>query len=768
MGNTVFKVSKALKVRNCFMLFRLFTLGTLYFIHFPLCSAQQGKVDSLCAVLKTEKDDTNKVNTLNLLSLTFDKRENYDTSLIYATHALALAQKLGFKKGMGTAFRNIGVGYMDKGMYTQAMDYALKAITLEKEIGDKKGLSASLNSAGTICEYMSNYPKALEYYSQALAISREIKDKNGEGINLGNMGNIYHDEGNYPKSLEYDLQSLTIAKEMGNKERIAANLGNIGLTYYNQGEFSKALKFDIDAYSMDSLLEDKDGMAINMGNIGNVYYNKNNFSKALEYDLKALAIYEAIGEKDGIALNLGNIGSIYNSWGILASQRNNSVSADSLWKKALEYDYKALNLEKTIEDIRLISYCYSDIGSIYCREKKMPLAKAYIDSSINLAKSIGEKDAILSTTEVLYFYDSAAGNYKMALEDYKKYIACRDSLVNEANTKKTVQEEMNYEFDQKQAAEKAEQDKKDAVTEADKRKQNIVIAFVSLGLILVIVFAFILFNRFRITQRQKKIIEEQKALVDEKNKDITDSIHYASRIQRALLTTDGYISKRVPEHFILFKPRDIVSGDFYWANEIGNRFLICAGDCTGHGVPGAFMSLLNISMLNETTIEKKIHSPAHILDDVREHIIKALNPEGTDGGSKDGMDCVLCSFDFANHTLEFACANNPLWIVRNNECIEFKADKMPVGVQSETHIPFTLQTTPLQKGDMVYMFTDGYADQFGGPKGKKFKYKQLQEKLLAISHRPLAEQRNALEQKLEEWKGDLAQIDDVLIIGIRV
>ena len=173
-------------------------------------------------------------------------------------------------------------------------------------------------------------------------------------------------------------------------------------------------------------------------------------------------------------------------------------------------------------------------------------------------------------------------------------------------------------------------------------------------------------------------------------------------------------------------------------------------------------------MLNETTIEKGMHQPAAILDDVREHIIRALNSEGTNTGSKDGMDCVLCSFDFENKKLDFACANNPLVIIRDKQYIEFKADKMPVGEQSESHIPFTLQSAPIQKGDMVFLFTDGYADQFGGPKGKKFKYKQLQQLIIDNSQLTMQEQKWQLEKTFEDWKGGLEQVDDVLIIGIRV
>jgi len=284
-------------------------------------------------------------------------------------------------------------------------------------------------------------------------------------------------------------------------------------------------------------------------------------------------------------------------------------------------------------------------------------------------------------------------------------------------------------------------------------------------------------------QMNEKLIMEQNMVLEQKvkerttelaqrNKDIMDSIHYASRIQRALLTADSYIANQLPEYFILFKPRDIVSGDFYWANEMQvydtPRFLMCAGDCTGHGVPGAFMSLLNISTLNEATNVKGIHSPAAILDEIREHTIKALHQEGTGSSTKDGMDCALCSFDFVNMKMEFACANNPLWMIRNNQLIEYKPDKMPVGKQNETNIPFTLQSVNLQKGDMIYMFSDGYADQFGGPRGKKFMYKQFQEVLLANVDKHANEQKDILEKTVKGWQGKLEQVDDILVVGIRV
>jgi serine phosphatase RsbU (regulator of sigma subunit) len=225
--------------------------------------------------------------------------------------------------------------------------------------------------------------------------------------------------------------------------------------------------------------------------------------------------------------------------------------------------------------------------------------------------------------------------------------------------------------------------------------------------------------------------------------------------------------------FILYKPKDIVSGDFYFAithkqgENDSERFYMCTADCTGHGVPGAFMSMLNISYLNESIIEKNITKPNLILDHIRHSIITSLNPEGSTEEAKDGMDCVLCSFDFKTKQLEYAAANNSFYIVRKGAIIDCPADKMPVGMHSDM-TPFTLRTVALEKNDVVYTFTDGLADQFGGPKGKKFKYKQLEDILLQICNLPMDEQKQRLDESFENWKGQLEQIDDVLVIGVRI
>jgi len=226
--------------------------------------------------------------------------------------------------------------------------------------------------------------------------------------------------------------------------------------------------------------------------------------------------------------------------------------------------------------------------------------------------------------------------------------------------------------------------------------------------------------------------------------------------------------------FIVYKPKDIVSGDFYYAlshKHLGSKkeiFYMSAADCTGHGVPGALMSMMAVSKLNESIIEKNLIAPNDILDNVRKGIIASLNPEGSEEESKDGMDCVLCAFDFEEMKLDFAAANNPLWLIRDGAVMEFKPDKMPVGKSPKESEPYTLQSIQLQKGDTIYIFTDGYADQFGGEKGKKFKYKQLQDLLLKNCSKSMEEQKQLLSTTIEKWMGNLEQVDDILVIGIRI
>ena len=266
-------------------------------------------------------------------------------------------------------------------------------------------------------------------------------------------------------------------------------------------------------------------------------------------------------------------------------------------------------------------------------------------------------------------------------------------------------------------------------------------------------------------QEQKEIAENQRDQITYQKKHITDSIHYALRIQRALLPSLELFTDEI-EHFVLYKPRDIVSGDFYWVNKKDNLWIIITADCTGHGVPGAFMSMLGVSFLNEIVNNKHIHKPDQILNELRAYIIKALKQSESENGVKDGMDITVSAFDVITGVLEWAGADNPLFIVQNGELIQVKGDKMPVAIHDIME-PFTLHTFKLNKGDTFYTFSDGYVDQFGGSNQKKFLSKNFKDVIMNIQDKSMYEQGRKLDEVFEEWKKNVEQVDDVTVIGLR-
>ncbi|MDO8998126.1 MAG: two-component regulator propeller domain-containing protein [Bacteroidota bacterium] len=306
--------------------------------------------------------------------------------------------------------------------------------------------------------------------------------------------------------------------------------------------------------------------------------------------------------------------------------------------------------------------------------------------------------------------------------------------------------------------------------------------FLYMIMVSTLIYCFINIRTAQLRVNQKKLevivaertaeVVEQKELIEEKQKEIVDSINYAQRIQRALLASDELLNTNLKNYFLFFKPKDIVSGDFYWASHLVNGdFALVTADSTGHGVPGAMMSMLNISCLNEAINERKLKSPAEILNHARKRIIESLAQDGSVEGGKDGMDCSVIAFDFKNNKITYSSANNPIWILRQTEksveLIDLKGDRMPVGKHHKDATPFNNHTVNLIKGDVIYTLTDGFADQFGGSKGKKFKHKQLQDILISSYGDSMEGQKQKIEDAFNNWKGNLEQIDDVCIIGVR-
>jgi len=680
-----------------------------------------------------------------------------DSAFYFAQLQYDFAHKKGKKKDMANALHTQGASFYLQGDYANAIAYYTQSLKIRKEIEDKQGIASSLNNIAMIYQKQGDHANAIAYYMQCLKIDEESGDKQSIATSLNNIGVIYRKQGDYTEAIEYYTQSLKIKEELGDEAGIASSLNNIGVVYYNQGDYAKAIEYYTQSLKIKEKLGDEAGISGSLNNIGVVYDDQGDRAKAIEYHTQSLKIKEKLGDKVGIAASLNNIGSMYNDQGDYA--------------KAIEYSTRALSI----------------------------------------AQEIGIVTETKDASQVLWRAYRATGRYKEALRMHELFIESRDSINSEENQKEIVHQEYKYAYEKqvakdsvvnaeakkvKEAQLTAEQaQNKQYQLEAKQQRQQSYILYG--GLALALLSGGFIFNRLKVTRKQKTVIESAHEELEEKNTEILDSINYAKRIQSAILPPTKEVKKYLQESFILYKPKDIVAGDFYWLEHQDGKVLFAAADCTGHGVPGAMVSVVCNNGLNRSVREYGLTDPGQILDKTREIVIQEF--EKSEEEVKDGMDIALCSLSFSVPSsslnkneateekqgtenqeqrtaavLQYAGAHNPLWIIRTSpngrqdgEVLETKADKQPIG-KFDKQLPYTTHSFDLQEGDTIYIFSDGYVDQFGGDKGKKFKSKAFRELLLSIQDKPMEEQRGLIDKAFEAWRGDLEQIDDVCVIGVRV
>jgi serine phosphatase RsbU (regulator of sigma subunit) len=417
------------------------------------------------------------------------------------------------------------------------------------------------------------------------------------------------------------------------------------------------------------------------------------------------------------------------------------------------------------------------LASTYFKIKNYKPAEDFANISYTLSNELGFPENIKSATKLLSQVYKEQGKYKEAYVMMVVFKQMSDSVNNVNVRNSVVKKQMQYEFDKKEEIAQKDQEKKDELVKEEKRIQRIIIYSVSIVLCLLLVLCIFIYKGYKQKQKaneiitlqkeevekQKEVVEHKNEIIEEKQKEILDSINYAKRIQYSLLAHADFLKANIPNHFVYFNPKDIVSGDFYWAAKKYNKFYLAVCDSTGHGVPGAFMSLLNIGFLSEAINEKGIEKPNEVFNYVRNRLIDTISKEG----QKDGFDGILICIDLQTKEVTYSAANNKPLLISNNTITELVADRMPVG-KGERKEDFKLYTTDIKEGDVLYLYTDGYADQFGGAKGKKFKYKPLNELLLESHNKPLEKQHELLKTAFENWRDDLEQVDDVLVIGIKI
>lgn len=575
------------------------------------------------------------------------------------------------------------------------------------------------------------------------------------------MGTIYKMQGNYPEALKNYYAALKIFKSLKNKSKISGSYNNIGLIYYNQTNYSEALKNHFAALKIRKELRDYKAIAASYNNIGIIYENKKDYPNSIKFHQYALKICNELDDEIGKGNSYANLGIVYNDLGN--------------YFEALNNHFAELKIAGQIGDKAAMARAYNHIGSVFAKQKKIKEAELYLTKGLITSKEIGYLKCLAFSYKTLAELDSVKGDFKSSLKNYQSFILYRDSLSNEQSQNKLIQSKMNFEFSQKEELTKAIQNKKDVIARQTIQQKEHQLNYIIIALTVVGLITLFILRGLRQKQKanviitlQKNEVEKSKSIIEEKNIAITDSINYAKRIQNAMLPTTQDIELAFPNSFIFFKPKDIVSGDFFFFNQNDSTNIIAAADCTGHGIPGAFMSTIGTIKLTEAVTES--NDTSRILAILNKGIKTVLKQTDEENSTRDGMDIALCSVNTSNRILQFSGANRPLWIIRygQREVEEIKGTKMAIGGLTEDNYHFESIEIQLYEGDTFYICTDGFADLFSGQEGKKLKTKKLKEILVGIQYLSMKEQEKYLENFMKEWIEGTEQIDDVLIIGIRL
>jgi serine phosphatase RsbU (regulator of sigma subunit) len=675
---------------------------------FPSLQGQKGDrvMDSLSRVATDLSNPGEAITARAQMATRLYNQGNLKRAEALLEEAFQLSRTHNSEKGLGSAYNTQGSFFFYKGLYDSALHAFNRSLYLRKKIADKHGELKTLGNIGAIHFMKSDPKRALNYYEEALRLESELKYPEGTQVSLNNIANIYFRLRMLPQTLSYYRKAEKVYA--GNR-----NTSQLSVTY--------------------------DGLS-------SLYQDLDKLDSARYFINRSRELAEQENDLSGLAYAYTNLALIYKK------QKQNNLAIGAFGD--------ALRRATILKDKRLQIGIYGNLAALYIEHNDLDAGMVYLEKLIPLQKELNYAPYENELAEIFAEYYFRKKDYQNAYKYLKRFISARDSMYNLETTKQLTEMQEKYQTEKKEKENQLLQ--VENRTHKSVRNYLLMILGIALAAIIGSVFAY------RKIKHSKSVISQQKELVDEKQKEILDSIRYAKRIQFALLASDKLLKAHLPDHFVFFRPKDVVSGDFYWGIPSPDGFIYVTGDCTGHGVPGAFMSLLNISKLSEVIVEQQVVRPDLILNRVRNEIIRALNPEGSTEESRDGMDAVVCKLDTRNMKLEFAAANNSFYIIRKGSILTCKADKMPVGKSHDEETPFTFNEVALEKGDTIYTFTDGFADQFGGSLGKKFKYKQLEELLLSINHYDLQTQRQKLSETFDRWKGGLEQVDDVCLIGVRV
>jgi serine phosphatase RsbU (regulator of sigma subunit) len=554
--------------------------------------------------------------------------------------------------------------------------------------------------------------KALDFALKARELSANIDYKSGVAYSFRCSGAAYSLVSQFQIGLADLQKAFVLFFELGNKQAIATTLRNIGNIYKALNQIEKSLEHYYNALRFAKEVDDQQGVAYIYGYIGDAKFMLQNYDMALDFMYRAIEIHSERGDDFGLANSYIILGNIY-----LATDQH---------QKAFGYILQAINKSNKINHLRGIADANSSLGNFYRDQKNYAKALYQHQIAMSAATEMGEKLLISGIYKNISETYKASGNFEKALETYTRYDEVK-SIVQNANNEITVRTlQAQFELEQ-----------------SEKEKE------------------IYKFKNIELANANK--------LIESKNKDITDSIKYAKHIQEAILPERNYMKQYLQDFFIFYKPKDIVSGDFYWFLEKNGLLYIAAVDCTGHGVPGAFVSIVGGNILNQVVRQNDFTDASEILNSVNNMFNMSIRQTFEESVVKDGMDLVLCVIDKEKMIVNFAGAYNPLYIVRDNEINIYKGNKFPIGTFIGDEVKkFSSQNIPIQKNDVLYLFSDGYVDQFGGNENKKLMHKRFRDLILENTQLPMKLQHYNFELYFENWKGNREQVDDILLIGLRI
>ena len=730
---------------------------------------------------------------LNTQGALFYFEYNYEKALEYYEKSLKISEEIGYKKGMESSYSYIATIYLSNNNYKKALEYNEKTFKIYEELGDKRGMMRYLGNIGGIYKRMSNYEKARECFEKSLKISEEIGYKKGMEISYSLIGGMYIDQGNNEKALEYFEKSLKTSDEIGDKRGMVDSYNITGFIYYKQGNYEKALEHYEKSLKIREELGDKIGIGYTFHSIGLIYKDQGNYEKGLEYYQKSFEIFEEIGNKGGMMTYYEGIGVIYREQGnydkaleylekcIKTSEElgdkirmGSSLGNIGLiykeqgnYDKALEYYEKCLKISEELGDKSGMVISYNKIGNLYDIQGKYEKALEYLLKAKKIKEEINVITGLDGIAKALIEVYEKLGKPQKALENYKLYINIKDSLAKMDAEKQLYKFEIDKNYELEKQADSIKYANEIVLHQAEAKTQKQRSNGLALIALIVILSLVIVFRQLKTVKKGKLLVEERNIVIEEKQKEITDSINYAKRLQDGILVPFDLVQTWLSESFILFRPKDIVSGDFYWIEKIGDKIYFAVADCTGHGIPGALVSIICSNALSKSLQEDEISSPAKILDATRkmveERFVRAAD------SIKDGMDISLCCLDVKTKTITWSGAMNPLWIVKKDakEIQELKPDRQAIGMV-ENPKPFTEHKIKLVVGDSIYLFSDGYIDQFGGLNGKKYMKGKMKKFVLSLQNQSMQEQLVSFDKEFNSWKGNRDQIDDVCVMGVKV